>query len=431
MQRIDHGYYNGQGTYESRIIKEILMILLAVAIGIVVVVFYIKDIKARRDTAETNDEAVVTAGPVNANAEAERSTVEREGIVKNDKAIEISDTDNNLVSTAADKNEVKKDSVPYVLSIEHLATACGSGVPADIRTYSGDISYDGQSDTYNFIAAYDGPCRIDISGMQYDARVELALYDEFGKVVASDYYCKSDYGITGDLEAGRSYTVKVEQSKGYTGYSLTIGMQKAVVDLTGLSCYSDSIEYKDQCNKYYYTAPVDGLYRFEFSEMYSGKAVSFVAKDSLGATVAINGYCRNGDGVTASDLKAGETYYIEIEQEKDFTSYDLTIWHPKEIRDISEYTFIKDSVEYKEQKNIYIFTSPCNGNFDFEMSELYADAAVSIYMEDRLGETIGANTYCKNGHGFHALDLKAGETYMFYLEQVKGYSDYELKIIKK
>lgn len=399
-----YGYDAGQGTYESRIVKEMIMIAIAVMIGIAVVVVYIKDIRTRNGHGEVaaSDEAAIDAtveGSMEANAEG-----------------------SSKASAASEKEELS------VLEIADLSVNGGTGRAADIISYSGNLAYEGQTDVYSIEAPCNGPCRVEVGEMYYDARVGLSICDEMGEDIASDYRCSSDTGITGELEAGKIYTVKVEQNKGLTGYELNIGLPKETVDLTGYSSYSDSTSYKDQCNNYYFTAPVDGLYRFELSEMYEGTAVAIFVEDHLGKPVASDGYCKNGNGVEAKELKAGETYYIQIYQAKEYTGYILTIWSPKEKLDISEYMYVKDSIQYEDQCNVYVFTVPVSGDYSFMLNEIYEDCSVGIYMENYLGEIVGSDSSCKNGEGVKVKNLNAGETYEIYIYQKKGFSDYSLFI---
>ena len=307
-----------------------------------------------------------------------------------------------------------------------------SGAAADVIRYSGNIGAEDQEDWYSFTAPYEGRYRIDVSGIQSGTDVRLYLYDELGDVVTSDTYCTNGEGITGKgLEAGKTYSIKVKQDSGYSSYSLAIGMQKAPIDLTGYTAISDSIEFIDQRNVYYFSVPLTGRYRFNMSEIYSGTDVELYIFDSLGNTVASDTYCTNGDGITVRDLQAGAIYEIQVRQDNGFSGYKLSIGYQKSTVDISDYTIVNDSIEYTDQRNVYSFTVPVDGRYRFELSGMTDGTDVELYMFNYLEETVASDTYCTNGDGITVKDLKAGETYEVQIRQDNGFSSYTLSIGKQ
>lgn len=436
--------YNSD-TYESRIMKEVMIIISIIIIGICVLVYYINNNFGRSDIAnsdtdsvyvETNAGSTEKSTQVASTEDKEHNTVNN--TVKTDNKVSTTEISNSTV--IEDKTEVvtvnKSLSIGKIEqsahSVEGLKSNATSGAAADVIRYSGNIGAEDQEDWYSFTAPYEGRYRIDVSGIQSGTDVRLYLYDELGDVVTSDTYCTNGEGITGKgLEAGKTYSIKVKQDSGYSSYSLAIGMQKAPIDLTGYTAISDSIEFIDQRNVYYFSVPLTGRYRFNMSEIYSGTDVELYIFDSLGNTVASDTYCTNGDGITVRDLQAGAIYEIQVRQDNGFSGYKLSIGYQKSTVDISDYTIVNDSIEYTDQRNVYSFTVPVDGRYRFELSGMTDGTDVELYMFNYLEETVASDTYCTNGDGITVKDLKAGETYEVQIRQDNGFSSYTLSIGKQ
>lgn len=314
-------------------------------------------------------------------------------------------------------------------SINPITPNMTSVASATILSYSGAISYDDQRDSYTFEAPYDGRYRADISGMQSGTAVELYIYDSAGYRLGADTYCTNGEGVTvKDLSAGSTYEVRVVQDTGFSSYSLAIGFQKATTDISNITELTDSVEYTDQRNVYSFVVPIDGRYRFELSNMMSGTATELYVFNSLGETVASDTYCTNGEGVTVKDMKAGEIYDVQIRQDTGFSSYVFTIGHQKETVDISDLTYLTDSVEYTDQRNVYSFTVPMDGRYRFELSGMKNGTAVELYVFNALGETVASDTYCTNGEGVTVKGAVTGEVYDVQIRQDTGLSTYNFTI---
>ena len=436
--------YNS-GTYESRIMKEVMIIISVIIIGICVLVYYINNNFGRSDSAnsdtgsayvETNSSSSEKSTQVASLENNEHNTVNH--TVKTDNKVSTADTSNSTViedkTGAVTVNKIFRirKIARSTHSIEGLKSNVTNGVAAEVICYSGNIGTEDQEDWYSLTAPYEGRYRIDISGIQSGTDVRLYLYDELGNVVTSDTYCTNGEGITGKgLEAGKTYSIKVKQDSGYSSYSVLIGMQKAPIDLTGYTVISDSIEFIDQRNVYYFSVPLTGRYRFDMSEIYSGTDVELYIFDSLGNTVASDTYCTNGDGITVRDLQAGAIYEIQVRQDNGFSGYKLAIGYQKSTVDISDYTLVNDSIEYTDQRNVYSFTVPVDGRYRFELSGMTGGTDVELYMFNYLEETVASDTYCTNGEGITVKDLKAGETYEVQVRQDNGFSSYTLSIGKQ
>lgn len=414
------------GTYESKILREIMKIISILIIGICVLVYYINNVLVPSRAVSTDTDT----STVSSSSTSVTKSTEQVNTAKNNVQNDTPSKSEDLV--AADRSLDIGKIEQSAHSIEGLTYNAANAVAADIVSYSGSIGADGQEDWYNFTTPYEGLYRVDISGIYNGTAVNLYLYNDLGDVIASDTYCQNEEGFTArGLEAGKTYTIKVAQDTGYTSYSLAIGMQKAPIDLTGYTEINDSVEYIDQKNVYYFSVPITGRYRFDMSEIHSGTSIELYLLDSLGDMVASDTYCTNGEGLTLRDLQAGAVYEIHVEQDNGFSGYKLSIGYQKDTVDITGYTLVNDSIEYTDQRNVYTFTVPIDGRYRFEVSGLSGGASVELYMFNYLDEIVNSDTYCTNGEGITVKGLNAGETYEVQIREDNGFSSYTLSIGKQ
>ncbi len=315
---------------------------------------------------------------------------------------------------------------------------------AEFITYQGNITKEGQVDTYTYTVPRDGRLRIDFSEIYVGNVFKLYVYDRLGNAV--DYRnCYNNQGLTlKGLIAGETYQIEVHQYDGFSSYTMTIYQQKETTDISNYTEIKDSIEYTDQRNVYTFTVPVDGRYRFSISGMQSGTSVEFMVFNDLGETVR-EVYLRNDEGTTLKGLTAGETYEVQIRYYSGsnvwhiagYSDYTLSIGKQKPTTDISEYTTISDSIEFTGQRNVYTFTPAVTGRYRFSIKNMKAGTSVDFLIFNELEEE-EANCYLRNNEGVTVF-LEAGKTYEVQIRyysgsnvwHTAGYSDYTLSIGKQ
>lgn len=192
--------------------------------------------------------------------------------------------------------------------------------------------------------------------------------------------------------------------------------------------YFGEIVTEGQSDDYSFTAPRDGRYRFEMSEIHDGNSVDLLIYNSLGEVVDSNYNCNNGEGVTLYDVTGGEAYRVCVRYNYAMTPYHLSIGLQKEPLDITNYTSLTDSVDFTYQCNVYYFTAPRDGRYRFEIANLYGYAEVEMLAWNDLHEEINKDYYCSNGEGLTLYDLEEGKTYEIQVRQTTGFSSYELHI---
>ncbi len=175
--------------------------------------------------------------------------------------------------------------------------------------------------------------------------------------------------------------------------------------------YNGSVSSNSQKVEYTYTAKESGRVRFEINEMKSGIVVYLNIYDHLDECIASNNYCDNNDGVTIK-VEKGVKLKIVVQQQKEFGNFQLNIWQPKASINVNNYSKVRDSIEFVDQRNIYTFTVPVDGYYKFYVNEMKSGAYVSIYIIDRLDEIVYKSDFAyNNGNGIVSEKLKAGATY--------------------
>lgn len=299
----------------------------------------------------------------------------------------------------------------------------------NITKITDSIEFDGQRNVYSFTVPRDGVYRFEMSGITSGCVVELYVFNDLGESLNSDKHCTNSEGVTLKLlKAGETYSITVGHSSGYSGYVLSIGKQKPIVDISNLTKVNDSIEYTDQRNIYSFKPAEDGRYRFEIEGLKNGCDLELYVLNSLDEVLGSDMFCANGEGVTLQNLSANETYEVQVRQKSDACPYILNIGNQKPTNRIGINMVVCDSIEYTDQRNIYVFTAEESGTYTFIMSGLNSGCTVGLYAFNELGETVKSDRCCMNGEKITLKNITAGEIYEIQVCHSSGVSDYQLTI---
>ena len=162
-------------------------------------------------------------------------------------------------------------------------------------------------------------------------------------------------------------------------YNLILGVPQAIQDITGISTVSGNMIYQNQKDRYDYTAPISGTYRFD-TVLSSGGEVRVRLGGKNGKNIDYN-----TNGLTI-DLTAGETYILSIEYRNAPCEYTLNIGIPMEPEAITENDFIYGSITYRDQKDRYLYIAPYTGIYYFN-TEVSNDADVRVRVSGENGQT--------------------------------------------
>lgn len=334
------------------------------------------------------------------------------GVVHN-VADKDTDTDNDNVSyessydTTVEVEDEIEETTEYVpsyntISVNEISNKSLSTDDVEFIYYSDSIDSDDEIDSYSFIPIRSGTYRIDFSEVYSGVDFDVFVYDSLGEQISCNYGCGNNEGLTVYLEDNEEYTISIEESGGYSSYDMTIGQQKKKIDITDYTTIYDSIEFNDQINKYNFVAPIDGIYRFDFSEIYNNINFDVFIYNHLGEQVGCNYGRSNGEGITIC-MEKGENYSLTVEESGGFSTYTLDIGYPHKSNEIGSFYTINDSISFTDQCNTYHFSCNDENEHSFVIDGM-TDCVVDVFVYNEYGEQIDCNYGCSNGDGVTVYD---------------------------
>ena len=291
---------------------------------------------------------------------------------------------------------------------------------------SDSIQYTDQKNDYLYVAGNEGTHRFEFSDVPNGTDLRLRIYNSGWEEMKSDYDLDNGDGLTVSFAAGESYYIRVEQYREIGPYTLNIGPKKEITDLTNYTLISDSIQYTAQQNDYSYVAENDGIYRFEFSNVPNGTDLRLRIYNSGWEEMKSDYDLDNGDGLTEF-LTAGETYYIRVEQYREYGAYTLNIGPKKEVVDITNNTAVSDSIQYTDQENDYIFKAKSEGTYIFVFSNVLEGNSFRLGVYNSGWEELKSDYNLGNDGGVE-VSLSAGESYFIRVTQYNGSGNYILAV---
>lgn len=173
------------------------------------------------------------------------------------------------------------------------------------------ITYRGQKNNYTFTAAEDGFYRFEIDRINNGVTVSMELLDEAGYTVERNSYLGKNDGIRAELQAGQTYRLIVSQCSECGDYTMLVGTQKKMEDISAYNQVEDSIQFNGQVNLYEYRPVSDGTYAFELAEMASDLQVSVEVYDDENYCLRQNSWMHSGDTVSV-ELEADREYKVRV-----------------------------------------------------------------------------------------------------------------------
>lgn len=326
-----------------------------------------------------------------------------------------------------------------MLNVEPIASSfygAAAIIPSDysvpdieIITIPGNVYTEKQSDDYAFIPEINGTYRFEFSDVPSATYLDLRVLNSGEELQKSATNLDNEDGITVTLNAQNNYIIRVSQHKNLGSYTLNIGSQKPVIDISQLTEVNDSIQYTGQENNYLFSAQRDGLYNFEFSDVPDGTDLALYVYNSGWELIKSATRLDNGDGLSVS-LVAGNNYYIQVRQDRSIGTYKLNVGQKKEIIDISPYTAVSDIIQYTNQENDYQFTAQKDGLHRFEFSDVPDGTDLSLYIYNSGWELVKSAINIDNSDGI-SVSLSAGTSYYIRVKQYKGTGNYVLNIGQK
>ena len=192
---------------------------------------------------------------------------------------------------------------------------------------SDSTQYNAQLNQYQFIPQINGRYRFEISDITSGAKVNIAILNQSGgEVDCTSYGISNHEGLTiDDMVAGETYMIQIIQYNSYSPYKLNIGYQKQPVQLN-VNSVSDTIQYTQQQNIYYFSPQSDGNYTFSIHNMVSGMEINISLYNEGGECIDETSYgAENGDELLIENMIKDETYTIYVTQYEGDGSYLMVI----------------------------------------------------------------------------------------------------------
>ena len=129
----------------------------------------------------------------------------------------------------------------------------------------------------------------------------------------------------------------------------------------------------------------------------------------------------------ASDKTAAEKASKEAETAKG--SYLLTVGHPKNSIDVSEYDIVNDSMDYSGQQNEYTLVPECSGIYRLDLSGEADGFKIMLSVYDHAGSKVSGDQKLADGDGV-TVRMEAGNKYTVKAAQLNKGGEYALSIGK-
>lgn len=300
-----------------------------------------------------------------------------------------------------------------------------------VGTRNGTMSKAGQTDTYVVTPFADGTYRFEIAQAADGSLVSISVYGKTGRIQEATSVCGEGECAEVHLNAGETYTVSVQQKKGFGAYQMKIGYQKRATDISGCTEVDDSMEYKNQHNVYTLTAPADGRYRIAFEGTKENASFSVKITDSTGETVYENRQIKRGEGIILDGWKAEETYTIDVGQEETIGTYQLQIGIQKELAHINHAQTVKDEMQFEDQINRYLFSPTEEGSYVFSLEEVTHGQQVNMTIFDESGNAAATGSMLGEDDVLVLSGAKKDAQYEIQIQQEEGFALYQLSIEKE
>ena len=195
-----------------------------------------------------------------------------------------------------------------------------------------------------------------------------------------------------ELVGGQEYTLVLSYDYTWSSFkagSLTLNMArpKEVQYINDYDLIHDSIVCQRQENRYCFTPEVSGLYGLTCTEAYNGMELRIEAYDQLNNKVRSVDTYSNSFGMKGSlqyELQAGNIYTFYVSTAGKATgAYTLAVGRQNETADISGCEVVGDRLHFANQQNIYTYTAPATGEYEFDVTVMdrHSDCSIRVYDE--------------------------------------------------
>lgn len=250
---------------------------------------------------------------------------------------------------------------------------------------------------------------------------DFFLYSDEDKQVVSETYNQPEsesYGV--EMTESEIYMSSEEEIESSAETTTTEPVQETlyskdyVEDITGVVEITGRIVKEDQEIRYRYVPQVSGTYHF-YTDSSAGVDVRIEISGENGAVI------ESGKNKMTVDLESGNLYVVKIEYSNGLCDYMLKIGVPKEIEEITGKTSFAGTITYENQVDQYLYTAPVGGVY-----HLYTNRSAGGEVRIKLNGENG--NFIDSGRNQLTMDLEKGKSYRIFVEETKGYCDYQAEI---
>ena len=312
---------------------------------------------------------------------------------------------------------------PRALLIPELEVKSMTPDPALVEVTDLMFTEEGASQSFEYAPPVTGRYFLFLKSAESGFRIRISVSDAQGENLGTEYAQRGD-GLTVNLEAGARYNVEVAQSKQIGSFTFGIGVPREWTDLQDCGVVSDSMSFTYQDNRFTITPRTSGIHYFWIAQAMNGFRTHLVLEDEQGYKLS-DAFAHRDEGVTG-DLQAGTTYRLHVDQSNDLGEYQLNIGRPKPVTDLSGCSLIGDILTYEYEQNVYTYTAPEDGTYEFKLARANNAFRVRLTVLDQGGYKLGDEYLQQDGSV--SVQLAAGKTCTVKVEQNKNFGTYNLMI---
>ncbi len=288
--------------------------------------------------------------------------------------------------------------------------------------FNGNIDYEDKLIERLFLAPVSGIYRFDFElTTDANAYFKFIIKDQTNLVLKEEYDINNFKGITVKLEENKTYQIFIEQQKGFSEFIMNIGIPNPIQTINK-NFVKGSLNYIDKLDCYTYTAPEDGMYRFDLTP--NDYTLQYHVKLEESTKLLIKEeYFQGPDGITAKLVK-GKTYFLSIKQRENFADYELKIGVPKEKTSITD-NKILGNISFIGQQDIYEISITQTGKYTFTFDLSDANTSLRLKIFSSKNENVFETNDIRHKENEDII-LNSDEKYTVYVEQKNGMCQYDI-----
>ena len=242
-------------------------------------------------------------------------------LITDEKENNLESTHNNGVDVMLESGKTYEIQIIQSNGIGDYCLKIGFQKPTtDVTGYTiikDSTQYINQENIYTLAPDVSGRYRLDITENNANNQYRISVWDSLDNSILET----SNLGGYMDLKKGEIYKIEIKQRDGFGSYTLNIGYQQEIQNITDVDKIYDSIIFQDQINTYKIVANESRVYTFTLEDYNSADCtIKLLITDEYENELA---YTSSGQATV--DFISGNEYTVKIIQKTGVSSYTLNI----------------------------------------------------------------------------------------------------------